>query len=124
MARTQEGPSTATIFRVVFTVAAAIVTLWGIYMVRKLLLLVLVAAYLAVGLDPAVRKLQGWGLRRGVAIAAIILAVFVTLVGFLAAVVPPLVQQVTDFATDLPDYVRALADRYPRIETYVTDQDI
>ena len=124
MARIQEGPSTATIFRVVFTIAAAGVTLYGIYLIRKLLVLVLVAAFLSVGLDPAVRKLQSWGLRRGVAVAAILLSVVLVLVGFLAAIMPPLVEQVTEFATNLPDYVRQLAERNPRIEQYVTDKDI
>ena len=124
MARAQEGPSTTTIFRVVFTIAAAGLVLYGIYLTRKLLVLVLVAAYLAVGLDPAVRRLQGWGLKRGLAVAAILLAVVVTVVGFFAAVLPPLVEQVTEFATDLPGYIRDLAESNPRIERYVTEQDI
>ena len=124
MAPAQQGPSTATIFRVIFTVAAAILTLYAVYLTRRLLLLVVVAVYLAVGLDPAVRRLQSWGLKRGQAIGAILLLVVVALVGFFAAVVPPLVEQVTEFATNLPDYVDDLAQRNPQIADYVTEQNI
>lgn len=120
----REGPSTATIFRIVFTAAAALLILYGIYLIRSLLLLVLIAAFLAVGMDPAVRQLQKWGLRRGLAIGAILLSVVATLVGFLAAVVPPLVDQVTEFAADLPRYVQDLAQRNPQLEEYVDQQEI
>ncbi|HWL65905.1 MAG TPA: AI-2E family transporter [Actinomycetota bacterium] len=124
MQREHEGPSTVTIFRVVFTVAAALLVLYGLYLVRSVLLLIAVGGFLAVGLDPAVRRLQGWGFKRGQAIGVILLAAIVVLVGFFAAVVPPLVEQVTRFATDLPDYIRQLAEKNPRIEEYVTEQDI
>lgn len=117
-------PSVATVFRVVFSAAAALLVLYGLYLSRKVLLLVLVAAFLAVGLDPAVRRLQSWGLRRGQAVTLILLLAILTLVGFLAAVVPPLARQVTEFATNLPDYVNDLAEKNPRLQEYVTDKDI
>lgn len=128
MARRQEGPSTATIFRVVFTAAVALtlVSLIAIalFEVRHVLVLVLVAAFLAVGLDPAVRRLHGWGLRRGHAVAVILLAAMLVLVGFLAAVVPPLVRQVTEFAQSLPEVLQRVAERNPRIESFLEEQDI
>jgi predicted PurR-regulated permease PerM len=52
------------------------------------------------------------------------LSVVILMVGFLAAVVPPLVHQVTLFATDLPDYVQQLAAKNPLIEEFVNDRDI
>ncbi len=122
--RAAEGPSTATIFRVVFTAAAAVLVLLGLYRARSVVVVVLVAAFLAVGLDPAVRRLEGWGLKRGHAVAAIFVAVLVALVGFLLAVVPPLASQVTNFATNLPQYVEDLAETNPRIKHFVEEQDI
>lgn len=120
----REGPSTATIFRVVFTAAGALLLLYALYRVRSILILVLVAAFLAVGLDPAVRRLESWNMRRGVAVALIFLGVVVFIAGFVAAVVPPLVEQVTNFATDLPDYVQNIAERNPRIERFVEENDL
>ena len=83
-ARTGEGPSTGTIFRVVFTAAAALLVLYALYRVRAILLLVFVAAFLAVGLDPAVRWLEAKGLRRGLAVAIIFGATVLTFLGFVA----------------------------------------
>lgn len=123
-----EGPSTGTIFRVVLTACAALtvasIITFALYAIRNVLLLVLVAAFLAVGLDPAIRRLQSWRFRRGYAIGLILLVTLLVLVGFLAAVVPPLVDQVAEFAADLPDYIQRLAQKNPQIERYVAQQDI
>ncbi|MDQ3645571.1 MAG: AI-2E family transporter [Actinomycetota bacterium] len=122
--RTSEGPSTGTIFRVVFTVAAALLLLYALYIVRSVLLLVFVAGFLAVGLDPAVRRVEARGVKRGIAVAAIFLGVVLFIGAFFGAVLPPLVNQVASFATDLPEYVQDLADRNPRVEEFVTEHDV
>ncbi|MBW3594699.1 MAG: AI-2E family transporter [Actinobacteria bacterium] len=124
MAQPAEGPSTGTIFRVVFTAAAAALLLYSLYRVRSVLLLVFVAAFLAVGLDPAVAWLERKGLKRGLAVAVIFLTLVLSIVGFIAAVVPPLVEQVANFATNLPEYIDDLANRNERIAEYVRDNDI
>ncbi len=112
------------IFKIVVVGAAALLFVYCIYLVRSLLMLVFVAAFLAVGMDPAVRRLQAWGLRRGHAVALILLGIVAFLAGFVAAVVPPLVSQVTEFAQDLPAYVQDLAESNERLEEYVSDQGI
>ena len=124
MAQRWEGPDTATIFRVIFTAAAALALLYCLYKVRSVLLLVFVAAFLAVGLDPAVDWLERKGLKRGLAVAAIFLALVLVIVGFIADVVPPLVAQVTEFATNLPDYIDNLAKRNQRLADYLNENDI
>jgi predicted PurR-regulated permease PerM len=103
---------------------AVLVVLYAAYLVRSILILVLIAGFLAVGLDPAVRRLERLGLRRSLAVAAIFLGAVAFVLAFFFAVVPPLVEQVTNFATNLPDYVQDLADRNPRIERFVRENDI
>src|SRR5205085_11660821 len=71
MARATERPSNATVARVTIVVFALLLLFYAAYAVRHILLLVLVAAFLAVGLDPAVRRLEKLGLRRGFAVAVI-----------------------------------------------------
>lgn len=110
--------------RVVFAVAGALLLLYSLYILRSVLVLVFVAAFLAVGIDPAVSKLEARGLKRGAAVALIIAGIVVFIVGFFAAVVPPLVTQVTSFATDLPEYVQDIAESNPRIRDYVRDNDV
>jgi predicted PurR-regulated permease PerM len=93
--------ATATVVLVLGVLAAA----WA---VRNILLLVLVAAVLAIGLDPAVRRLQSWGLSRGWGVTLIFLAAlgFLVLFGFL--VIPPLVREVRQLASDIPGYIDRL----------------
>lgn len=112
------------IFRNVFVVAAALLLIYSLYLLRSLLMLVFIALFLSVGMDPAIRRLQSWGIRRGLSVTLILFGVLGFLAAFFAAVVPPLVEQVTEFATNLPDYVRDLADNNERIREYVSEQDI
>ncbi len=124
MVQRSEGPSTGTIFRVVFTTAAAIAILYCLYRVRSVLLLVFVAAFLSIGLDPAVAWLERKGMKRGLAVAVIFLSLVLVIVGFIAAVVPPLVEQITVFATNLPEYVNDLAARNQRIAEFAQENEI
>jgi predicted PurR-regulated permease PerM len=120
----QVNPRTPTIFRIVFSVVAALVLVYAAYLVRSILVLVLVAGFLAVGLDPAVRGLQKRGLKRGVAVAILFVGILLFLGGFLFAIIPPLVEQVSHFAAHLPKYVQDLSKTNPRIERFITENDI
>ena len=123
-ARAPERLPASALFRNVFVVAAAGLLIYSLYLLRSLLMLVFIALFLAVGMDPAIRRLQGWGLKRGQAVAVILLGIVGFLAAFFAAVVPPLVEQVTEFATNLPEYVRDLAENNERVREYVSEQNI
>ena len=75
---------------------------------RSVLVLVIVAAFLAIGLNPIVSRLERAGMRRGAAVAI----VFVGVLGFFAlfgyAVLPPVINQVSNFVDAVPNYVRGL----------------
>lgn len=70
-----------------------------------ILLLIGIALFLAVGLDPAVTWLQNRGMRRGLAVFVTVAVVVLFVGGFLAAAVPPLVEQGTELADELPSYL-------------------
>ncbi len=120
----RERPTNATVARIVLVIAGVLLLLYAVYLVRAVLTLVLVAAFLAAGLDPAVRRLERVGLKRGQAVAAIFLAMTLFLVGFAVAVIPSLVEQVTTFAANFPSYLQDLADENPRIREYVNQNEI
>jgi predicted PurR-regulated permease PerM len=122
--RPAEGFTALTIVRTVAIVVLTLVVLYAVYLVRHVLVLVVVAAFFAIGLDPAVRRLERLNLRRGQAVALIFFAAIAFIIAFAVAVIPPLVRQVTSFATDLPEYVEDLADRYPRVSEWMVDNDI
>ena len=77
---------------------------------RSVLVLVLVAAFLAIGLNPTVSRLEQMGLRRGGAVAIVFLGVLAFFAAFGYAVLPPVVTQVANFVDALPGYVRDLQD--------------
>ena len=122
--RSVERPTNGTVVRIVLVVAVVLLFLYAAYLVRSVLMLVLISAFLAVGLDPAVRRLEGWGLKRGQAVAAIFLSATLLLSIFIVTIVPSLVEQVAKFATDLPEYVQNIAADNPRINGWVEDNNI
>jgi len=99
---------------VVRTTLAVVVTLAVVAAARRVshvFLLVVIAFVLAVGMDPAVRWLGRFRVRRGWAVTLIFttLALFLTL--FVALLIPPLVRQIQQFAADLPTYLADLQRR-------------
>jgi predicted PurR-regulated permease PerM len=94
--------------------AAGVATTYGLVQLllaaRDVLVLVGLALFLAIGLDPAARWLGRW-LPRWAAVAVVTLAMALTVVGFLAAAIPPLASQATAFIHELPNYLRLLQDR-------------
>jgi predicted PurR-regulated permease PerM len=94
--------------RIALTIIATSAVVVAAWTVRQILLLVIVAAVLAVGLDPAVQRLERWRVKRGWAV----LIIFVSMIGVIALfvylVVPPLVREATQLADDIPGYVRRL----------------
>jgi len=94
--------------RITLTVAAVLVVLRAAWSVRATLLLVVVAAVLAVGLDPAVRRLQRLRVSRGWAVVIIFVATVGFLILFALLVIPPLVREVRQLASDIPGYIDRL----------------
>ena len=102
--------------------AATIIGLYALYTVRAILIRILIALFIAVSLDPAVRWLTRRGMRRGWAVTLIFLLAIALFAGFLISVIPPLVTQGRNLVDDLPDYLtrlqrqssqyRELNDRY------------
>jgi len=87
--------------------------LQSVLAVRQVLVVVLISAFLAVGLDPAVTTLTR-RLRRSVAVGLVMLAFVGLFAGFVAAVAPPVTGQVTQLVEKAPVYVQELQDN-PRI---------
>jgi predicted PurR-regulated permease PerM len=97
----------------VFSLGAAttVIGLYALYTVRAILIRVLIALFIAVSLDPAVRLLARRGLRRGLAVTLIFLLAFALAAGFLLSVIPPLVDQFRNLVDDLPGYLTRLQAR-------------
>jgi predicted PurR-regulated permease PerM len=79
-----------------------------LYAVRDILVLVVIAMFIAVSLDPAVRWLIRKGLHRSHAVTIVILVALVLFGVFVWSIVPPLVDQGGKLFADLPGYLRRL----------------
>jgi predicted PurR-regulated permease PerM len=85
----------------------ALVALWiGLMVVRisGVLVLVVVALFLAVGLNPAVEFLIRRGVRRPYAVLCVITGVILVFAGFLTILVPIISHQVTEISNHLPGW--------------------
>ncbi len=83
----------------------------AVYAVRRTIVLALVALFVAISLDPAVRWLTRHGVRRSIAVAAIFLVAFLSVAGLLAALMPPLISQATNLSADLPGYIDRVTEQ-------------
>lgn len=90
-----------------------------LYLIRGILLPFVVGLLAAYFLDPAVRKLRQKGLSRGSSAAIITVLFFIIAVMLCATLIPLLMHQLTDLATELPGYVRMLQEKYgPELQHY------
>jgi predicted PurR-regulated permease PerM len=94
------------ILGILLLVGAVLYVLW---VARHILSWLLIALFLALALNPAVEFLQRKGLRRrGAAAGVTFVLAIVALAGLGALFIPPLVDQVNNFADKVPDYVHDL----------------
>lgn len=96
---------TATVLLVLAVGAAVLVA-------RGALVLVFVGFFLATGLEPTIRWLVRRGLRRGLAVAVLVLAVLAVLVGLAAVLIVPAVSEISSLVADLPARLSALGERF------------
>ena len=101
-------------FFLAFTASLGVAVAYGLMKaliaVQSVLVLLLTAAFLAIGLNPAVEALERRAMRRGFAVGLVLLGVLLFFTGFGFAVVPPILEQAQEFSESAPDYLRQLQD--------------
>jgi predicted PurR-regulated permease PerM len=115
--------------RTILAVLAIVIAVWSLlqvlFITRQVLTWILVALFFAIALNPAVNWLQEHGVRRrgyAVALTSLGVAGVITLIGWL--VIPPLVDQVNDFAGKVPDYIDDLTKGRGRLGFLQTEYHI
>ncbi len=76
----------------------------------SVILLIVVALFLAVGLDPAVNRVMRAGVRRSLAVVVVFAALLVALTLFVVAIAPVISDQVQAIVAATPDLVQQLKD--------------
>ncbi len=105
--------------RTILTVDAVVILTWVAYRLvgrlREVILWILIAAFVALVLNPAVVFLQRHRLRRAPAIGLVFLAAIVVFAGLLGLFGYPLVNSLTHFAEQLPTMVKQLEKGHGRL---------
>ncbi|MFB4297282.1 AI-2E family transporter [Actinomadura sp. NTSP31] len=95
-----------------FTAALGVITAWMLVKAatnaKSVLVMIVVAMFLAVGLNPAVERLRRLGLPRGAAVGTVFLIVILFFAGFVASLVQPVTEQVTELRHNIPEFVDQL----------------
>jgi len=114
----EAGARPVTMFRWGIYVSAGVMTVLAaaaaVYTTRAVLVRVLIALFIAVSLDPAVRMLTRRGMRRGLAVLVIFLLAAGLTTVFLYSVIPAMVHQFQALVHDFPGYVANLQGRSAR----------
>ena len=113
----RDGVSTRTVVRTFLTVALLTASLYVLYLIRSVLLLLLMAVFVAVALGPAVDALTRRRISRGAAILLVYATLLGAIVGIGLVVVPPLVSGVRSLSHDVPAYTAKLR-KNPTIRKY------
>jgi predicted PurR-regulated permease PerM len=95
-------------------VLAVLAAAAAVYTTRAVLIRVLIALFVAISLDPAVRMLTRWGMRRGLAVLLIFLTASGLVAAFLVSVIPAMAHQFQALIHDAPGYLASLQERSAR----------
>jgi predicted PurR-regulated permease PerM len=104
-----EGPSVRAVLRAVLVVVGAVLTLYLIYLLRKPLTWIFIAAFIAIALSGPISLLE-LRMRRGAAIAIVYVALILTPFALIGLLVPPIVTQANNLVHNLPDYAQEVTD--------------
>src|SRR3954451_11406110 len=108
--------SVRTVLRTVLIVVTVVLTLYLIYLLRKPIGWLLIAAFIAIALSGPVNFLHRH-MRRGFAIAIVYIGLLLVPIGLGALIIPPVVTQVENFATNAPRYAQDARDYIERNRT-------
>jgi predicted PurR-regulated permease PerM len=104
-----EGPSVRAVLRTVLVVVGVVLALYLIYLLRKPLTWIFIAAFIAIALSGPIAVLSR-RMRRGAAIAIVYIALILTPFAVIGALVPPIVTQANNLVNNLPNYAQQLTD--------------
>ena len=96
--------------RVTVVVLLVVVGFGLLWILRGVALVLVASLVLAIGLQPSIRWLENRGLRRGWALAAILLAGLILMIGLGIVLVPFLVDQISALVEELPAFVERLQE--------------
>jgi predicted PurR-regulated permease PerM len=106
---TPRDPFGRAVLRTVLTVVAVVICLYLIYLLRKPITWLVIAAFIAVAMSGPVNLLHR-RMKRGLAIALAYLALVMIPIALGALIIPSMVDQIENFADNVPQYAQDVTD--------------
>jgi len=101
-------------FYIGLVASAGVATIYGgvrvLGSISSVLVLIVIALFFALGLEPAASWLVNHRLPRWVAVTVVVVATFIVIAGSVAAAIPPLTQQARQFIEHAPEYLQQAQD--------------
>jgi predicted PurR-regulated permease PerM len=97
--------------KVALVVLAVVIAIRILAALQNLLLIVVAAFVISIGLQPAIRWLEERGMRRGAAMALLLLVVLAGATAAALAVVPVIIEQAAEALESIPPYIESLQSR-------------
>lgn len=101
---------------------ALAISLYLVWQIRQVLLLVFAALVLATVLNRAVRILQRWHVKRSIAVAITVILLLLALFGLFAIILPQLIGQLQQLSDTLPQAVEQLRASYEWLQFKIPGQ--
>ena len=123
---TGDFPNVRAVLRVVLVVVVVVLTLVLMYLLRRPLTWLFIAAFIAVALSGPINVLER-RMRRGVAVALVYLALILAPFALIGLLVPPIVTQANNLVQNLPEYaeqVTQFVNDNERLRQLQDDYDI
>jgi predicted PurR-regulated permease PerM len=98
------------------------ISLYILWQIRQVLLLVFAAVVFAVVLNRVVRRLRRSGAKRGIAIALTVVTLLVILVGLFALIGPSFIEQSQQLISLAPTFLEQLRNRLNSLQTQIPEQ--
>jgi predicted PurR-regulated permease PerM len=95
-----------------------LIALFTLYSVRQVLILAIIALFVAVSLEPPVHGLTRRGMPRWLAVTIVLIGLLLLVAGFIAAVVPAIVGQGGELIHRLPGLIQAARDKSETIKIF------
>lgn len=103
------------VLRSVLVVVGVVLSLWLIYVLRKPLTWIFIAAFITIAVSGPINFLSR-RMRRGLAVAIVYLCLILTPFALIGLLVPPIVEQGNNLVQNLPDYAQ-------QVTTFVNNND-
>lgn len=101
---------------------AIVISLYVLWQIRQILLLIFAAVILATALNKLARRFQGAGMRRSFAVLLAISIFLAVIVGFFWLIVPPFIEQFQELTVRVPRGVERLNTWLDQLETRIPSQ--